>query len=389
MLRKIIVRLAPLFWIIDILILRLDNKKKSDNTDTIVFVRLDAIGDFVMWLDAARQYRKVYGDKKLVLICNKAYKDIAESTRLFDEIIALDNKEFLFPGNIGYRLKIRKELKKLSASMVIQAVFSRRIYADYVVSAISAPAKITMKDTGFDNTSSWALSLSDKIYTQIVDIDEKYLSELQKNAEFVRQITKIPFKSSVPVLEKMQIDESLIPKCEYFVVFPGGSFSGKMWPPERFAKVSEAIYKKNGWIPVILGAPNETYLAKKFIEEYKGSTVIDYTGKTNLIESIEIIRNAKYLIGNDTSGIHFAAATNVPSLCVFGGWHFGRFLPYEVDDAKGRSLPNIYCHDMICYGCKIIHKTSKCAKRLEQTKRFICIDDITPEEVIKEILEKI
>ena len=50
-------------------------------------------------------------------------------------------------------------------------------------------------------------------------------------------------------------------------------------------------------------------------------------GRT-LLEFIELVRNAKLLIGNDSSSIHIACMVNTPSICIYGGLLHGRFLPY-------------------------------------------------------------
>jgi hypothetical protein len=40
--------------------------------NTVVLVRLDLMGDFVLWLDSAKAYRDLYPDKKIVL-CAKFF----------------------------------------------------------------------------------------------------------------------------------------------------------------------------------------------------------------------------------------------------------------------------------------------------------------------------
>ena len=39
--------------------------KYSKHTEMVLLVRLDAIGDFILWLDSAQHFRKIYPDKKL------------------------------------------------------------------------------------------------------------------------------------------------------------------------------------------------------------------------------------------------------------------------------------------------------------------------------------
>ena len=74
-------------------------------------------------------------------------------------------------------------------------------------------------------------------------------------------------------------------------------------------------------------------------------------GQTSLPELIEIIRGAEFMVTNDTSAVHFAAAVNTQAFCIWGPWEYGRFLPYEVELTEGRNLPIVCYHDMKCRNC--------------------------------------
>ena len=94
--RKIVVRITPVLWLVDIPRLRKNNKKITDRagiekaSGRVALVRLDAIGDFIIWLDSAAEFRKQFNDRTLVLVCNKACEGIAKASGLFDEIVPVD-----------------------------------------------------------------------------------------------------------------------------------------------------------------------------------------------------------------------------------------------------------------------------------------------------------
>lgn len=391
--RKIVVRITPALWLFDIRKLIKNNNRITDKQDLdkackrVALVRLDAIGDFVLWLDSAQELRKHFADKTLVLLCNKACAQIAQASGLFDEIIPIDTGKLNYAANFRFRNQLRKELNGVYAELLIQTAFTRRVYTDVVVSAVAAARKITIRDTSFDNAAKWALDRTDCIYDEVIDTGGECMMELRRNAEFTRRITGSSFKASVPQLKASQVRDGLIPEEDYFVVFPGGSFKAKMWPMDRFAQAAQYIHDRTGWKCCVCGAPNEKYLAQELIKNYSGD-VIDMTGKTTLIESIEVIRHARFLIGNDTSGIHFAAAAGTPALCVFGGWHYGRFLPYDVEEDKGRPVPYVCVNEMKCFNCHIINKSPECGRHMKESGLFICVDEVSVQQV-KEVLGKI
>ena len=68
--------------------------RKKTLSDTILVIKVDAIGDSVIWLDAAKEYKKHFSQQKLVLLYNKAWQGIALQLPYFDEWIAFDTKRF-------------------------------------------------------------------------------------------------------------------------------------------------------------------------------------------------------------------------------------------------------------------------------------------------------
>jgi ADP-heptose:LPS heptosyltransferase len=100
------------------------------------------------------------------------------------------------------------------------------------------------------------------------------------------------------------------------------------------------------------------------------------TGKTNLIELAVIIKGARFLVGNETSAIHFAAAVSTPSLCILGGGHYARFMPYEIESKIERPLPLPIIHQMDCFGCNW-----QCRYPYKKGGPVPCIENISVDEV--------
>ena len=100
---------------------------------------------------------------------------------------------------------------------------------------------------------------------------------------------------------------------------------------------------------VICGVKSEYEDAELIINQASIDSAINLTGETTLPESCELVRGAKLLIGIETSAVHIAAATNTPSICLLGGGHFGRFMPYS-EKRKGINPVAVFSR-MDCYGC--------------------------------------
>lgn len=116
---------------------------------------------------------------------------------------------------------------------------------------------------------------------------------------------------------------------------------------------------------------------------------MDLTGKTTVSQVIDIIGNAEFVVTNDTSGVHIAAATGTPSVAIAGGWHFKRFLPYSIEDIQqGDRLPLVAYTQLPCYNCDwnldVISKTNpECFQQVRVGMQATCIPAVTVQQVIE------
>ena len=109
----------------------------------IAVVRLDNIGDFILWLDGARAIRTRYPrpDYHVSLIASSKWSEYAESSGLFDEVIAVDTERFV--GESIYRRVTCYLIAKRRFVMAINPTFSRSAWIDdFLVKASGASIRI-------------------------------------------------------------------------------------------------------------------------------------------------------------------------------------------------------------------------------------------------------
>lgn len=345
----------------------------------IVVLKLDAIGDFIIWLDAAKEYRKIYPEKELVLICNVLVREIAEKLEYFDTVIAIKPKEFT--TNLKYRRKISNQLENLFCDVVIQAVYTRTFEMDFIASIIPAKQKIAM-DGDCINQNTDIKANTDKIYDVLIDTPSNQLMETRRNGCLISYLTGKQFNTSVSILPKL-ITMPIFTDNKYVVLIPGGSNSVKQWAVKKFAQVATYVVQHSGFDCLICGSSDEGSISKEILKYSNSSGIIDCTGKTSIPELIEVIRTAEFVISNDTSGVHIAAATNTQSICLAGGWMYGRFIPYDVDSDEGRNLPIVINQKLSCYNCGFnkFYRNLRCLRSIAHGK-VRCIEEISVSDVI-------
>ena len=377
-------------WLAQFAVVKMPNARCEKKSGKVLVIKSDAIGDFLIWLDSAKELKGLYKDKSIVLLCSSPCVHIAQVTGYFDEILTLNIRKFESDGT--YRKGIIEQFGSLSFDVLIQTAFSRTVHMDMLAAVIPAAEKIGLvSDESRTNLSRYIVTKSNKkkldsIYDKLIPVTDQWLMEVKRNGELIRGLGKKDFKTGMPVLKPYDAKAVIIPKGDYFVIFPGASTPKKMWNIKNFAEIADYVSEKTGWRAYACGSRDEQYL----YERLDRTTVVDYFGKTTLTELAEVIRHARLVISNDTSGIHFAAAVNTPSVCILGEYNYGRFLPYDYDREYGSELkPMIVCHaDMPCKRCASGKMTSECNACMASTGRYLCVEKVTVSQV-KEAVDRI
>ncbi|MDE7205032.1 MAG: glycosyltransferase family 9 protein [Lachnospiraceae bacterium] len=381
-------------WMSQFRIAGLKNRRPSTcDPYGIVLIKIDAIGDFLIWLDSAPQYRKLYPGQRITLVCNTACAEIAGRTGFFDEVVPVQSRRL--ESDNKYKKEIWDSFRDKNFRTLLQTAYSRTIDMDLLAMNIPAEEKIAFEADESRLNLSRCMALEsirkklDKVYDRLIPSGGENLMELERNAVFIRGLGQ-DFQAGYPSLPQMQVQQGVIPPKPYAVIFPGGSSGKKMWPIERFAKVGEYIVSEKGIDVCLCGGANEAYLYSQFVDAMEQSRdkgrVHDLFGKTTLPELAEVIRNASLFVGNDTSGIHFAAAVNTKGICIFGEFAYGRFLPYRCERDCRDHKPIIVCSaKMHCAGCVYGTIKADCKEHLFRTGRYQCIDGVSVEQVLREI----
>ncbi len=347
----------------------------------ILILRLDGIGDFILWLDSAKEYRKIYPPDQfeIVLLANASWSDVAGQMLYWDRVIPLDRQ--LFDRNLAYRWDMLRKLRAHGFDIVIQPRFSREFrYEDAIIKSSPAKERIGM-DGDLSNINAGQKRRGDRHYTRLIKPGTEGVSELDRNAAFINALLKEgSFVPQRPGLLREMWKDVKSPSIEgpYYVLALGAGWDQKRWPLEYFAALAAKIYKKTGWVGVIGGDGKTDQELSKRLAGMEGLGIKDHVGKFSLQDSIGAIARARFLVGNDSGMAHVAAAVGIPSVCVLGGGQFGRFLPYPSGMKEGAPI-SVYTQ-MPCYDCNW-----RCIHKIHKGRPYPCIQEITVEQVWKQV----
>jgi heptosyltransferase II len=164
------------------------------------------------------------------------------------------------------------------------------------------------------------------------------------------------FAPSTGPLTRLKVTEEeraaarkLVPAGDFAVILPGSAWPGKQWP--YFAELSSVISRK---IPVVaLGAEKDEACDALVKLAPPGS--VSLRGKTSLRQSMAVLAEARWIIGNDTGMVHVAEALGKDVAMIEGPTH-----PY-LGFSPHRERSVVLGLDLLCRPCS---KSGKFCPRL-------------------------
>lgn len=114
---------------------------------------------------------------------------------------------------------------------------------------------------------------------------------------------------------------------DYAVIHPASRWAFKQWLPERWSAVADALHCERGLQVVFSCGPADR--EKNLIHGILGNCKEKHSstdGRLSLHELARLLQGAKIFLGVDTAVMHLAAATQTPTVALFGpssewSWH--------------------------------------------------------------------
>lgn len=300
------------------------SKYKSD----IVVIRLDAIGDYILFRNFLIEIRtsKKFANKKITLIGNIAWREIAEilDNEVVDKFIWLDRNKLW--KDKKYRLMILFKLAKYKFDYLISPTYSREFrHLDLLVNAINANYKIGSQGN-LSNMTILEKEIGDKFYTQLVPANSGVLFEFDRNKEFFNYLLGGNLYTNISIDLAANNPSLGLKHKSYVVLFIGASSPFRRWSIDKFIELSiwiNSIYECD----VLLCGTNSDLASQNYhVPEY--AWLKNMIGKTSLFSMIELLGSAKFVISNETSIPHMCVGLDVNVFVISNGNHFGRFTPY-------------------------------------------------------------
>ena len=253
----------------------------------VLIIKFGGLGDFILSLSAMYSIRKFHKKSKLVLITEIAYKDIAERSNWFDQIIVIKRSMFYFLDKI----KLKKKLNTKEFMCVYDLQTSNRS---------------TSYSNLFDRKiTKWSGVVADSDYFHFnPNRDLMHTIDRQREQLEIANIRNF-FKFDEKWIFDGKFKHSL--KKKSFVIFVvGGSArrKNKRIPIDVFIEVAKKLLEQK-IDSVIVGGNDELELCEEIKKKFP--YIINLCGKLNVCKLASLSKDSLGIVGNDTGPIHLCS----------------------------------------------------------------------------------
>lgn len=303
-------------------------RNKSEKT---LVCKLDAIGDYILFRNGFRSFTKsnAMQGKSIFLLGNELWKELAVEwdSDIVTGFIWVNRKRF--NRNLFYRFSLFYILYRQGFALAIETTFSREwLFGDLLIYSSFATERIASIGTNENGAHKHNTHFGDKFFTHLLSCNPEPVFEFYRNLEFFSAVANETITARYEIENKHIQKFSSTPSKPYVVIVPGAQDSFRRWSENNFAIVAKHCIYDLGFDVVLSGGKSDAAVAESIEKQVNSSSLTNSVGKTSLIEYVGLLKNAKLVVTNDTSAIHFAAAINSPFVCISNGLRLGRFHPY-------------------------------------------------------------
>ncbi len=321
-------------------------------------IRFSSLGDIVLTSPAIRCLRNAYPSSEIVFITNPAYRDLAAAIPGVDRVEEVARRGAAFERGADRlaRLLTWDRVADLQGSPRSRRLRKLLGAADVLVDSPPRLRRILLLATRlrFGGFEPVPLRIIRSLAPWGVTDDRRGIALRLSEEVSERVEKKWPLAASQP-----------------YILAPGSRHETKRWPDRYWVDLAGELTRA---APVIiLGVGGDTPVELERIAN-SDSNVLDLTGRTELVETMAVLKGARAVVTGDTGPMHLAVALDTPLVALFGPTveEFG-FFPFRPSRAE------VLQRKLWCRPCSA-HGSSSCPLRHHR-----CLDTIMPDEVFSAI----
>jgi len=328
--------------------------------ESILIIRLSAIGDVVVTTPVSRALREARPDAYIGWVVERGARDVVAGNPYLDEVIVWDRKK----GGLKWRdlAGIRAQLRTRRWDWAIDC---QGLLRSALLARLSGARRI-VGNTQAKEHADWLYHV--KVPRHPTDLSSRrrcldLLAPLGIHSTDRRMVVEVSDADRAAgrgVLREAGVGAGQ----RYACLVPATTWAQKHWLEERWSELADVLRDQLGLAPIIMGGPADVPLAERIAgASHSGCGVA--AGKTSLKSAAALLADAALTVAVDTGLMHASVAVGTPTvgLCGASWWH--GFKDYENFE--------LLREEMACSPC-VHHPTCE--------GRFDCMRALTPQRVL-------
>lgn len=267
----------------------------------ILIIRFSSIGDLTQSLSLPSFIKSYVPEAEIHFVTRKDLAELVAHHPQVHKLWTLDRKE----GFSGL-CKLILELRKQNFTHIYDAHNNLRSF--FIRTFVGASYKLARPMMRWKRF----LLLNFKI--------NKFEMPFSGQRDLIKPLEKWGFNFKLPAAPQLflsnQINIGIGLPARYIVLAPSAAYELKRWPLDYW---NNLVQKNSDLQFVVLAGPQDTFTEKLNLNK----NVINLAGKTDLMQSALVLKNASAAICNDTGLLHFAEQLGKPAIALMGPAPFG------------------------------------------------------------------
>ncbi len=269
-------------------------------------IRLGSLGDLVHTLPAVAALRSSFPNSRIDWVVERKWLPLVELASGIDRVIPWDRG---VAGTVRCVSELRRN--RYNCALDFQGLYK----SAFLARLSGASQRIGLHSTFAREPGSSIL------YTNRVIPKGKHAVEMAMSLSAgagAEWPARLKFPLAQPAEEKSALLETLAREgiSEFYVISPGGGWTSKCWPAQRYGELCRELSGKMGVRVIVNSGPGEDAIAAKVVEAARPSKPFVYSPR--LRELVPMLAMAKLVVAADTGPLHLAAALGTRLVALFG-----------------------------------------------------------------------
>lgn len=345
------------------------------NTQNILCIRLDSLGDVLMTTPAVRAIKDSGEGRRITLLASPTGAEIAPFIPEIDDLIVYEAPWMKATptrknSRLEYRMVETLRRQGFDAAVIFTVYSQNPLPAAFLCYLADIPLRLAYcRENPYQLLTDWVREIEPE---KLIRHEVRRQLDLVQSVGFTTSDEKmslsIPsdcYRTAQSKFERLRIDT----EKPWIIIHPGASAPSRRYPAEKFALVARQLVKEKGIQVVFSGTKNEVPLVTQ-IQGKMDAVSSSLAGKLSLGELTAILSTTPLLLANNTGPVHVAAAIGTPVVDLYALTN-PQHTPWGVPNRViNHDVPCKYCYKSVC-----------------PEGHHNCLEKVTPDEVVSAVCE--